>query len=111
MKRIFSSENTIDVWQIRNLLEVAGIKVVVRNADLSSAYGEVPFLESWPEVWVERPVDYNRARGIVEEYLEGGDDHRPDWRCRRCREWNDANFAICWNCQKPAEDQGPGSRR
>jgi len=101
MKRVFSSENTIDVWQIRNLLEVADIKAVVKNADLGSAYGEVPFVESWPEVWVEREVDYNRALAIVDEFLDGPDEHRPDWRCRRCWEWNGANFAICWNCQKP----------
>ena len=105
MKRVFSSENTIDVWQIRNLLEVADIKVIVKNADMHSAYGEVPFVESWPEVWVERAVDYNRALAIVDEYLDGDDEHRPDWRCRGCREWNGANFAICWNCQKPAPDQ------
>ena len=63
MKRIFSSENAIDVWQIKNLMEVAGIKAQVKNADMYSAYGEVPFVESWPEVWVERPVDYERAPG------------------------------------------------
>ncbi len=105
MKRVFSSENVIDVWQIRNLLEVAGIKAVVKNADMMSAYGETPFVESWPEVWVEHSFDYLRAFDIVDEYLYGEDDHRPDWRCPRCREANGASFAICWNCQTPSPFQ------
>ena len=105
MKRIFSSENAIDVWQIKNLMEVAGIKAQVKNADMYSAYGEVPFVESWPEVWVERPVDYGRAQAIVDDFLDGEEDFRPDWRCQRCKEANDAAFAVCWNCQEPAANQ------
>ena len=105
MKRVFSSENAIDVWQIRNLLEVAGIKVMVKNADMYSAYGEVPFVESWPEVWVERPADYQRALDIVDEYFDGEEDCRPDWICPRCREKNGAAFAVCWNCEQSAPDQ------
>lgn len=102
MKRVFSSENTIDVWQIRNLLEVEGIDTVVKNADMSSAFGEVPFVETWPEVWVKDPADYEHALDIVDEYLYAEDDDRPDWRCSKCRERNDAAFAVCWNCQTPA---------
>ncbi len=105
MKRVFSSENAIDVWQIKNLLEVAGIKAVVKNADMSSAYGEVPFVESWPEVWVERTVDYDAALDIVDEFLDGEEEEGPDWRCPGCREQNGAAFAVCWNCQRPAPDQ------
>ena len=102
MKRIFSSENTIDVWQVRNLLEVAGIDSVVKNADMASAFGEVPFVEVCPEVWVKSPADYEHALDIVDEFLNGEDDDRPDWRCSKCRERNDAVFAVCWNCQTPA---------
>lgn len=112
MKRVFSSENTIDVWQVRNLLEVEGIDTVVKNADMVSAFGEVPFVESWPEVWVTDPADYELALDIVDEYLYAEDDDRPDWRCSKCRERNDAAFAVCWNCQTPARTippSGPSS--
>ena len=112
MKRIFSSENTIDVWQVRNLLEVAGIDSVVKNADMASAFGEVPFVEACPEVWVKSPADYEHALDIVDEFLNGEDDDRPDWRCSKCRERNDAVFAVCWNCQTPARtvpESGPGT--
>lgn len=102
MKRVYSSENAIDVWQIKNLLEVAGIKALVKNAGMYSAFGEIPSMESWPEVWVERPVDYERARDIVDEYFNGEEDCRPDWRCPGCRQKNGAAFGVCWNCQQPA---------
>ena len=116
MKRVFSSEIAIDAWQVKNLLEVAGIDCVVKNADMSSAFGEVPFVEVMPEVWVTSPADYEEALDIVDEYLYGEDDDRPDWRCSKCRERNDAAFAVCWNCQTPARTDplsdsgsGPGS--
>jgi hypothetical protein len=42
LKRVFGSFNQTVVYHARNLLQAQGIEVLVRNATLSSALGELP---------------------------------------------------------------------
>ena len=61
MKRVYSSFNQTAVYHARNLLENAGIEVLVKNAILSSAMGELPPAECQAEVWVLNDADERRA--------------------------------------------------
>ncbi|AQA17865.1 hypothetical protein BST95_06065 [Halioglobus japonicus] len=103
MKKVYTSENRFYVGNIRNLLEAQGIASDLRNEHVSSATGEVPVFDAWPELWVEER-DFERAQYIVEQALSPVD--ATPWLCPQCREENDPAFEFCWNCQAeaPASD-------
>ena len=93
MKRVFGSFNQTAVYHARNLLEAAGIEVLVRNAALSSAMGELPPAECEAQVWVLDDTDALRAQ----ELLSRSPEQRPEWACA-CGERLGAQFSQCWRC-------------
>ena len=97
MKRLASHESLAHVGHLRNLLEQSGIACVVRNEQLSGGLGEIPFLECLPELWVLKDGDLARARALLSE-MERTEAPRGPWRCRRCGEGNEGQFAACWRC-------------
>ena len=97
MKRVISHESLAHVGHVRNLLEQSGIACVVRNEQLSGGLGEIPFLECLPEIWVLKDEDLPRAEALLES-LDRVDKRRGPWRCRKCGESNEAQFAACWQC-------------
>ena len=90
MKRVFGSYNQALAYHARNLLEAQGIEVLVRNAALSSALGELPATET--EVWVMNDEDVQRAQAVLSQNFSG-----PDWTCE-CGEQLGAQFTQCWKC-------------
>src|SRR5262245_62916900 len=74
MKRVFGSFNQTTVYHARNLLEAAGIQVLVRNAALSSAMGELPPAECEAQLWVLDDADAARAEELLRPPASG-----PDW--------------------------------
>ena len=92
MKRVFGSFNQTTVYHARNLLEAAGIPVLVRNAALSSAMGELPPAECEAQVWVLDDADAPRAEELLRPPAAG-----PDWTCA-CGERLGAQFSQCWRC-------------
>ncbi|MGE5640486.1 MAG: DUF2007 domain-containing protein [Clostridia bacterium] len=93
MKRIFSTFNLAAAHHAKNLLEVEGIRSVVKNEILSSAMGELPPAECQVEVWILREADAARAEEILKRKSEGGEP----WRCG-CGETCEAQFTQCWRC-------------
>ena len=77
MRKVHTADSVIDVMHLRNLLEQAGIACVVRNERLGGVVGEIPFLECWPELWVVRPGDALRARGVRVDALFFPKDYAP----------------------------------
>ncbi len=98
MKKVYSTEILANAWNIRNVLEQHDIKAVVKNENLFSVSGEVPFIECMPEVWVESLYAV-RAEQIISEIENSKEVSGPDWVCTECGEANTINFAVCWNCQ------------
>ena len=97
MKRLVSHESLAHVGHLRNVLEQSGIACVVRNEQLSGGLGEIPFLECLPELWVLRDEDLARAQVLIRD-MENAEARRGPWRCRRCGESNEGQFAACWQC-------------
>ena len=97
MKRLISHESLAHVGHLRNLLEHSGIACVVRNEQLSGGLGEIPFLECLPELWVLRDEDLAKAQALIGD-MDTADASRGPWRCRRCGESNEGQFAACWQC-------------
>jgi hypothetical protein len=92
LKRVYSSFNQTAVYHARNLLENAGIEVLVKNAILSSAMGELPPAECQAELWVLNDSDQKRAEEILFQQVTG-----EDWTCA-CGESLGAQFTQCWRC-------------
>ena len=93
MKRVFGSYNQQLVHHAKNLLEAAGIRVLVRNQYLSSAMGELPPAECQAELWVLEDHDSEKANQI----LSMNPPAAPDWTCA-CGEILGAQFTQCWRC-------------
>ncbi len=94
MKRVFGSYNQQLVHHAKNLLDAAGIRVLVRNQYLSGAMGELPPAECQAELWVVQDSDYERAVAVFEAQRVAG----PDWTCAACGEVLGAQFTQCWRC-------------
>ena len=92
MKRVYSSFNQTAVYHARNLLEAEGIEVLVRNAMLSSAMGELPPAECQMELWVADDADAIRAQDVLQKTISG-----PEWTCV-CGEKLGPQFTQCWKC-------------
>ena len=53
MKRVFRAASLIQVAHARNVLLTAGIQSELRNQYLAGALGDLPMLETWPQLFVE----------------------------------------------------------
>jgi hypothetical protein len=101
MKKLTSADNMVMISHYKNILEAEGIACQIRNEHLNQIFGEMPFTEVWPELWILNDLDYDRARQLLDEAIVE-ESPRRSWRCRKCREENEGQFAACWNCGSPA---------
>jgi len=101
MKKLTSAETLVLINHYKNLLESEGIPTEVRNQHLGSIMGEVPFFETWPQLWVVNDLDYDRAMQL----LESVDAESPSesWTCSNCGEQNEGQFSVCWQCGTQAD--------
>ena len=65
MKKLTSSESLITINHYKNLLASEGIPTQIRNEHLGSIMGEMPFVETWPEIWVINDLDFDRATQLI----------------------------------------------
>lgn len=98
MKKVTSHESIVTINHYRNLLAAEGIESFLRNEHLGGIVGEIPFQEVWPELWVRNDLDYDRALQLIDASNVLEESTGVDWRCRKCNEHNEAQFAVCWNC-------------
>lgn len=101
MKKVFTHENRMILFNLRNLLRAEGIETVVVNEYAAGGIGDLPAFDTWPELWVEDETRFTQAQAIVRDVMH--EPSRQDWYCRGCREKNAAAFQLCWNCGRAAE--------
>lgn len=94
MSMIYTSPDLVLVNHVRNLLESAGIEVTVTRRYLAGALGELPFTETWPQLWLRDPRDERRARDIIAASQRAS---TAVWRCT-CGELLEEQFTACWKC-------------
>jgi hypothetical protein len=70
MKKIFTSPNVAEVGLLASLLEDEGFACFVKNQHLAMASGSIPFLECWPEIWVN-DSDFEGASTLIAEWQGG----------------------------------------
>lgn len=102
MKKIFSSQNSMIIHHMKNLLEVEGIRAIVRNENLSVALGSLPATECWVELWILDESREHEARDIIRKESDAEEQAiKWPWRCPYCGERIDGQFTDCWQCGEP----------
>lgn len=99
MKRVFTGVTLTDTTHVKNLLDLSGIKSFIKNTYLSSGAGDLPVFDVSPELWVFRDGDAARAEAVIHDALRPQTSVAAEpWRCPRCSESNEGQFAACWRC-------------
>lgn len=99
MIRVLSAQTLAEVKLAQDHLAAYGIASAVRNEFKIAALGELPWTETWPELWVESDADAARARLLLAVVSEAPDPLGPPWTCPRCGEQVEATFVRCWQCE------------
>ncbi|MBN1957117.1 MAG: DUF2007 domain-containing protein [Desulfuromonadales bacterium] len=100
MKKLcaFHFWDRLQAAMLKEILAEEGIECVLRNDQLSSAIGEIPFIECSPELWVIDDEAYPRAKVFLENWLKNDPTEEEDWTCASCGEQCAAQFGACWSC-------------
>ena len=73
------------------------MRVRLFNTNASSIAGELPIDAALPQIWVEDPADFARARELIDEFLRSTHTG-PPVKCPKCGEENPSSFDLCWSC-------------
>ena len=96
MIRVWRAHNVVEATHLCNVLESAGIRAFLRNENLSRVAGEVPFDQTWPEVWIFDDTQAAAAQQWIDQIRRPR--YAPGWTCAHCNEWLEGQFTACWNC-------------
>jgi hypothetical protein len=100
MKKVYTHENRLLVFNAKNLLEERGIACVIKNEFACGGIGELAPFETWPELWVVEEQDEALAEQVLQALSR---EPAQDIACRHCAAENAANFHICWQCGQPLD--------
>jgi hypothetical protein len=95
MKRVFCAASMLQVAHARNLLIAAGIDSELRNQYLAGALGDLPMLETWPQLWVDDALESAALRALAHAAAAPAGEA---WTCAQCGEELEAQFTTCWRC-------------
>ncbi len=97
MKKLTSAPTLVTIHHYRNVLTAEGIASEIRNEFFGGILGDMPFTETWAQLWVVNDLDYERALQLIDDSAL---DESPSesWRCNKCGEENEGQFAACWSC-------------
>ena len=97
MFRFCTAANLPEAYLLLHRLSAAGIEARVLNEHAQGGMGEIPFTQTYPEIWIMQESDGARAREIIAA-LEQAPASRRALRCQACAEINPPGFEICWQC-------------
>jgi len=101
VKRVYRASSLLQVAHARNVLITAGIRCEMRNLYLAGAMGDLPMMETWPQLYVE-DSDEQYALGVLAR--ASAQPSGPPWVCEDCAEQLEAQFTSCWRCGR---ERGP----
>lgn len=101
MKKVYSAANLPDAHLLSHMLDDAGIEHHIFNENLQGGVGELPFTHTYPEIWIVRESDFERARQVISLFERPDDSSDETVKCAACGEENPGSFEICWQCGKP----------
>ena len=95
MKRVYRAASLLQVAHARNVLITAGIHCELRNQYLAGALGDLPMMETWPQLYVE-DADEKFALSALARAVAA--PVGAPWTCAQCGERSEAQFTHCWQC-------------
>ena len=95
MKRVFLAALLIQVAHARNVLLTAGIQSELRNQYLAGALGDLPMLETWPQLYVDDADEQLALRTLARAAAA---PTGASWTCEQCGEVLEPQFTSCWRC-------------
>jgi hypothetical protein len=102
MRKVFEHPAFHEVGHCESILNSHGIATTIRNQNVSSLSGEVPFAAAFPELWILDDNAYDQAVALLRDYHDSArrDANRPDWKCSQCGETLPGSFDSCWQCSR-----------
>ncbi len=98
MKRVFRAASLLQVAHARNVLLAAGIQSELRNQYLAGALGDLPVLETWPQLFVDDDDEQAALRALSRASVAPPGSA---WVCEQCGEALEPQFTSCWRCGAP----------
>ena len=98
MKKLYVSQSLIDVESRKELLDQAQIPATIKNQRSAMLGGEVPFVEVFPELWVLKDEDFERAQTLLDDWERAKPLETTGWTCSGCGEAHQKEFTTCWKC-------------
>lgn len=99
MIKVFEDFDIALVGHYRSVLESNDIDTFMKNQFGTSGAGELPFVEVVPQLWVLNEADAGRAKALIKELHEPGNNEQPQaWVCTGCGMEQEAAFTHCWKC-------------
>ena len=98
MKKVFSSPIISEIPRLKDMLESAGIKCILRNEISSGLSGAIPLTESTPELWIEDDDRITEALQIKADFQSSAMPVGDEWQCQKCGEISELQFTSCWKC-------------
>jgi hypothetical protein len=95
MKRVYRAASLLQVAHARNVLISSGIECELRNIYLAGAAGDLPMMETWPQLYVD-DADEQRALRALERAASVASG--APWTCEVCNESLEPQFTTCWRC-------------
>jgi hypothetical protein len=96
MVKIYSSQNGVEVHNLKNVLEAQGIDCEIRGENLTAGLGELPVFDCLTELWVVDDSMVDDAKLVLSRSTRMASE---PWNCPKCGESVEAEFGQCWNCQ------------
>jgi len=97
--RLCTAANLPEAHLLRHLLAEAGIRARILNEHAQGGTGELPFTQTWPELWLEDERDLVRADEVRRRFEQARE--LPPRACPQCGEQNPGSFELCWKCDAP----------
>jgi hypothetical protein len=104
MIKVFEDFDYSRVGQLQSLLEANGIRTFLKNQFGFGGTGELPFVETVPQLYILEEDDLARARELLKDELAGAPTGEP-WICPTCGTEIEGCFSACWQCS--GSDENP----
>jgi hypothetical protein len=95
MKRVYRAATLLQVAHARNVLITAGIQCELRNQYLAGALGDLPMMETWPQLYVD---DADERFALSALARANAVPSGLPWTCAECGEQLEPQFTQCWRC-------------
>ena len=89
----------MEAFALAHYLDAHGLPVTLAEPPLRGAMGEIPFLETSSELFLNDASRLEEARVLIERFRNDEPGVRGTvWECPGCKEMHEPEFGDCWNC-------------